>query len=292
LPEIFIVNRPQWLLAGGALLVVFLLYALTSDALFGNHPKVSTAPVAAMNAPSHADEVSIDSILQQAQPRLTPQQRTRLNSLEAGLQKAPAAEKLHLNHQLARYWHDSVRMFEPYAWYTAEAARLENSENSLTFAAHLFLTDLRTEENASLKHWKAHQAQDLFERALKLNPANDSSQVGLGATLLFGEIAATPMEGIQKLRDVVQRDSNNVYAQMTLGQASLLSGQTDRAIERFKKVVLIQPKNLEAILSLAEAYERSGDTKNAVVWYQKSLPLSNMPGLREEIEKRINDLSK
>jgi cytochrome c-type biogenesis protein CcmH/NrfG len=156
----------------------------------------------------------------------------------------------------------------------------------------LFLNGLQTDENPAVKHWKAHQAQDLFERALKLNPANDSSQVGLGATLLFGEIAATPMEGILKIREVVQRDSNNVYAQMTLGQASLLSGQLDKAVERFEKVIRLQPKNLEAMLSLAEAYERMGNNKEAVLWYQKSLPLSNVPGLREEVEKRITDLSK
>ena len=291
--EIFIVNRPQWILAGVALLAVLSLYAATSDSLFGNHPKVSaTAATAAPMAAAHAGELSIDSILVQAQDRLTPQQRTRLNNWEAALQNAPADEKIHLNHQLARYWYDSLKLFEPYAWYTGEAARLENSENSLTFAAHLFLNSLKTEGNGRLKHWKAHEAKDLFERSLKINPASDSAAVGLGATLLFGEIAATPMEGIQKLRDVVQRDSTNVYAQMTLGQASLLSGQTDKAIERFEKVIALQPKNLEAALSLAEAYERANDPKNAVRWYKASLALNTIPELQQEVEQRIKDLSK
>jgi cytochrome c-type biogenesis protein CcmH/NrfG len=279
-------------MAGVALLAVFGLYAATANTIFGDHPKVTAgAPAAAVPA-SHAGELTIDSLLLQEQDRLTPQQRTRLNTLETGLKSAAAQEKIHLNHQLARYWSDSVKIFEPYAWYTGEAARLENSENSLTFAAHLFLNSLKAEENPKLKHWKAHEAKDLFERSLKVNPKNDSAAVGLGATLLFGEIAATPMEGILKIREVVQRDSNNVYAQMTLGQASLLSGQVDKAIERFKKVAAVQPKNLEAILSLAEAYERSGDAKNAIVWYQKSLPLSTIPGLKEEVENRIRDLSK
>jgi Tfp pilus assembly protein PilF len=83
-----------------------------------------------------------------------------------------------------------------------------------------------------------------------------------------------------------------VYAQLTLGQASLLSGQLDKAVERFEKVVRLQPKNLEAILSLAETHERNGNKKAAVIWYQKSIPLSNIPGLRDEVERRINDLSK
>jgi tetratricopeptide (TPR) repeat protein len=278
-------------MAGAALLLVLGLYAATANTLFGDHPKVS-ANAAPATAVAHTDELTIDSILLQVQDRLTPQQKTRVNTLEGNLKQASAEEKIHLNHQLARYWYDSLKMFEPYAWYTAEAARLENSENSLTFAAHLFLNSLRAEENGALKHWKAHQAQELFERSLKINPANDSAAVGLGATLLFGDIAATPMEGIQKIRGVIQKDSNNVYAQMTLGQASLLSGQLDKAIERFKKVVQLQPKNLEALLSIAEAYERMGNKQDAVAWYRKSLPLSNVPGLRAEVEKRITDLSK
>ncbi|HUQ97740.1 MAG TPA: tetratricopeptide repeat protein [Chitinophagaceae bacterium] len=284
-------NRPQWMLAGIALLAVLGLYAATTDSLFGNHPKKATTPATATVADTHAGELSIDSILLNAQPRLTPQQKIRLNTLETALNAAPPDEKLHLNHQLARYWYDSVKMFEPYAWYNGEAARLENSENSLTFAAHLFLNSLKAEANGALKHWKAHEAKDLFERSLKINPDNDSSKTGLGATLLFGEIAATPMEGIQKIREVLQRDSNNVYAQLTLGQASLLSGQLDKAVERFKKVTALQPKNLEAILLLADAYERTGDKQAAIAWYRKSLPLSTIPGFREEVDNRIKELS-
>src|SRR4051794_9640897 len=83
--EIFIVNRPQWIMAGVALLAVLGLYAATSDTVFGYHPKVTTAaaPAAAAHT-SHAGDVTIDSLLLQAQSRLTPQQRSRLNMLESG----------------------------------------------------------------------------------------------------------------------------------------------------------------------------------------------------------------
>lgn len=276
-----------------ALLLVAGLYAATSNTIFGYNPKTSTAAAAAAMAPNaHADELSIDSILFHARERLTPAQQTRLNGLETKLQLADNEDKLHINHQLARYWKDSVRMFEPYAWYTAEAARLENSEKSLTFAAHLFLNNLKAEDNPALKHWKGHQALDLFERSLKLNPANDSTAVGLGAVYLFGDVSPNPMEGIQKIRQVVEKDSTNTYAHMTLGQASILSGQLDKAIERFRKVVQLQPNNLEALLSLAEAYERHGDNEQAVTWYKRSLPFANIPGLKQEVERRIESLSK
>jgi tetratricopeptide (TPR) repeat protein len=192
---------------------------------------------------------------------------------------------------LANFWKDTGRLFAPFAWYTAEAARLENSEKSLTFAAHLFLNNLRAEENPGLKNWKALQAKDLFERSLKVNPANDSSEIGLGAVYLYGSIGS-PMEGIQKIRQVADKDPKNIYAQMTLGQASLISGQLDKAIERFDRVLQVQPENLEAVISLADVYERKGDNAKAVVYYRKSLPLIGIPEMKEAVEQRIAELSK
>ena len=62
---------------------------------------------------------------------------------------------LKIYHQLAHFWADTAQIFEPYAWYEAEAARLENSEKTLTFAAHLFLQNLQGENDPALRKWKA-----------------------------------------------------------------------------------------------------------------------------------------
>jgi lipopolysaccharide biosynthesis regulator YciM len=44
-----------------------------------------------------------------------------------------------------------------------------------------------------------------------------------------------------------------------LGYGGLVSGQNDKAIERFRKVNEMDPGNVEAIFLLAELYERTGD---------------------------------
>jgi tetratricopeptide (TPR) repeat protein len=201
-------------------------------------------------------------------------------------------QKLGVYHELAHFWKDSARIFEPYAWYEAEAARLENSEKSLTFAAHLLLENLKNEPSDQLKKWKALQAKDLFERSLIINDKNDSTIVGLGACYIFGNIADNPMEGILKVRQVVEKDSTNVFGQMVLGHGSLVSGQYDRAIDRFGKVVAMQPKNLEAILMLAEVYERKADKPTAIKWYSVAIPITNNPELKTALEKRIDELKK
>jgi cytochrome c-type biogenesis protein CcmH/NrfG len=139
----------------------------------------------------------------------------------------------------------------------------------------------------------AAQSRELFERALKLNPANDSAKIGIGSTYIFGSTAQDPqqvMKGIQQILEVAKRDSSNMYAQLMLGIGGLVSGQLDRAIERLNKVVHQQPGNVEAILTLAEAYERKGDKANAIQWYQASKQLINNPEVVKEIDDRIRDL--
>lgn len=280
-------KKPQWITAGIALALVVLVYATTAHQIFGNNvKKINGEPTA------EGSLITIDTILHHAKENLSAEQASRLSFLENSITRGDVlTQKIHIYHQLARFWKDSTKVFEPFGWYTAEAARLENSENSLTFAAHLFLDNLKQEQNPALKKWKAQQAKDLFERSLKINPASDSSEVGLGIVFLYGSIG-TPMEGIQKIRKVAEEHPDNLYAQMTLGHASVTSGQYEKAIERFEMVLKREPDNLEAILSLADTYEQTSDKIKAIDWYKKSLPLIGIPNLKVEVEKRITELEK
>ena len=283
-------KKPQWITLATALILVAILY------MFGRvvpEKKANTT-----RQPDLADNpVSIDSILFDAKKRLDATQIVRLNALENSVVRGNVNEqKLKAYHQLAHFWADTGQIFEPYAWYEAEAARLENSEKSLTFAAHLFLQNMRGENDQPLRTWKALEAKDLFERSLKINPENDSSIIGLGACYIFGGISATPMEGILKVRAVADKDSSNIFAQEVLGHGSMYSGQYDKAIARFETVYRLSKKNedtqLEACLMLAEAYERKADRLSAINWYKKSLMLIKNQEVKKEVNKRIDELSK
>ncbi|MGI8601124.1 MAG: tetratricopeptide repeat protein [Chitinophagaceae bacterium] len=279
-------KRPQWIALSIAILLTVSLYALTRDQLFGYHPIQGSVA----STPAPQGQLTIDTILHHAKERLTDDQLTRIHFLESSISRGDVlSQKLHIYHQLARFWRDTAKIFEPFGWYTAEAARLENSEKSLTFAARLFLQNLRYEENADLRQWKATQSKDLYERSLKVNPGNDSVQVELGEVYVYGGLAM-PMEGITMIRTVADKNPNNLYAQISLGNASLASGQLDKAIERFSKVVQLKPDHLEAVLLLADTYERKGDKAEAIKWYSRSLPIITIPGLKTEVEKRITQL--
>ncbi|HEX6334896.1 MAG TPA: tetratricopeptide repeat protein [Flavisolibacter sp.] len=278
-------SRVQWITIGIAVLLVLGIYAATQRQLFGE-PKRADHPHA--SAPA-APELSIDTILAREKSGLTATQVTRLEQLERDASgRSSDSSRIHAFHQLAKFWSDTAREIAPYAWYTAEAARLENSEKSLTFAARLFLAALKDEPDADLKRWEASQAKDLLERSLRVNPQNDSTKVFLGEVYVYGGIAM-PMEGIAMIRQVADADPKNLQAQFALAEASLVSGQTDKAIERFRQIAAIDPSQLRATLRLGEIYEQRGDKASAIEWYEKSLPHTNrIEGLRAEVERRIN----
>ncbi|HEV8269736.1 MAG TPA: tetratricopeptide repeat protein [Chitinophagaceae bacterium] len=279
-------NKVQWITIAIGVLIVAGLF------LFGRTGPYKSQITNTIQSISPND-ITTDSILFHVKETLKPAQIQWMNDLEQSVIRGDIKkQKLDVFHQLAHFWKDSARIFEPYAWYEAEAARLENSEKSLTFAAHLILENLRNEENDRLKKWKALQAKDLFERSLRINDKNDSTIVGLGACYIFGNISDNPMEGILKVRQVVEKDSTNIFAQLVLGHGSLISGQYDRAIDRFGKVLAIHPQNLEAILMMAEVYERKADKANAIKWYSNALPLAPNPNMKTALEKRIEELKK
>lgn len=224
---------------------------------------------AATTTPPTEAGLDFPTMLGLAKKRLNSTQLAKIIEWENSIVRGDVKnQQIQLYRKLSAFWMDSIGAFVPYAKYIAEAAKLENSEKNLTFAAHLFLGELQTVEEQPLKVWMALEAKELFEKALELNPDNDSTKIGLGSTYFFGAAGnQPPMQGIGLIREVAEKDPDNAFAQYMLGVGSFISAQWPKAIERFEKVLQLQPENLEAMLRLADAYEQSGDKPNAKKWY-------------------------
>lgn len=276
-------KKQQIILISGAVALLCIIY------FFGNNvPPVVKKPVAADN---HQDEAPLDinTILSASKRQLTPEQSAFVSRLESSVVRGSVKDQqISVYKQLADFWKDSVQLLLPYSYYTAEAAKLENSEKSLTFAAQFFAGNMRRQQEPGLKKWMATQAKELFEKALELNPTSDSLKIGLGSCYLFGNISTNPMQGITMIREVASRDSTNMYAQFMLGMGGLVSGQLDLAIPRLLKVARSEPKNAEAVLALADAFERKNDKANAILWYEKGKELIGDPDFIKEINQRIS----
>jgi len=238
---------------------------------------------------------NITNYLEEAKQKLPAGKLISLSKLENNITRGDVKQQSVKSYtQIADFWKDSAKAFVPYAYYTAEAAKLDKSEKSLTFAAQLFLDNMRAESDEVLKSWEAETAIDLFNRALMLDPDNDSLKLGLGSCYVYGRgMIGDPtetMKGIQLLLSVVKKDSANMKAQMVLGIGGVISRQYPKAIERLLKVAKAEPENLEAISWLADAYAAAGDNSNAISWYQYSKKLVNNAEFSKDVDERIKAL--
>src|SRR5271155_500902 len=161
-------KKPQFILAVSGLLLFILIF------YFGETtpPKRKNIVLQADSSASSTKSVATADILDAYKAKLSPFQLSQVNSLEHSVMRGDIKnQQAYAYAQLANFWKDSVRDgFLAYAYYLGETAKLENSEKKLTFAAQLFLENLRGQDNTGLRNWMANNAKALFEKSLELNP--------------------------------------------------------------------------------------------------------------------------
>ena len=275
-------------------LIVILLATLICVVVIIFVPRTQKEGTGAGKENTENQTISTQTILDGAKTALTGSQKISLLSIENQLNTAKApADRAAIYRQLSKFWADSAQRIEPYLYYTYSAALLENSEKSLTFAAQLLVDNLATQEAPpAIQNWIAANAKVLLEKALVINPNNDSAIINLGACYLFGNISDNPMQGILKVKEVVDKNPQNIYGNMMLGLGGKKSGQYPKAIERFLNILKLEPKNMEAMVNLAECYELSNQKSLAIEWYTKMKGLIDNPEAKDAIDKRIKELKK
>lgn len=279
-------KKPQVFVVIIALVLLGLLYFVA--------PRSNNELKPASSNSAENQTVTNKSIIDDAKTSLSAEFKISLLSIENQLSRSKnTADSLMYTRKLARFWADSANRLTPYLYYTYSAALLENSEKSLTFAAQQLIDNLITPDAPpALLPWMAGNAKVLLEKALEINPNNDSAIINLGACYLFGNISDNPMQGILKVKQVVDKNPQNAYGQFILSLGGKKSGQYDKAIERLLIVVSLQPSNLEAMVHLAECYELANQKEDAIQWYTKVKDLVNVPDAKSAITKRIKELKK
>ncbi len=276
--------KKQYFIAAIAFAFVLILF------YFGK-TTTETKPIQQMK-PEASKQFDVQQFILQEKQKLSPELSKSITDIEnTYLQTADKTQKIAGLNTAANFWKDTAQNFKLYAFYNSEAAKLDNSEKNLTFAAQQFLTLLRDEHDEAMLAWESDEAIRLFQEAINLNPNNEDLKIGLGSSYVFGKgrngDPQETMKGIQELLGVVRRDSTNMRAQLVLGIGGYVSGQYDKAISRLTKVIIAQPDNLEAIAFLADTYAAQGNKADAIKWYNVSKRLANNPEYSKEVDNRI-----
>lgn len=237
---------------------------------------------ASMNEPTKS--VDVDSLIVASKKSLAQHALGELQAVDVLMRKVTdSAQLAPLFNQYGQIWQEH-KQFPLAAYFYSLAAKLENSEKKLTFAAQLFLDLARKEPTAELQNWEANNAISAFKQILILNPSNDSAKLSL-AECYFGTGEA--MKGVVLVKEITAKEPENKAANLLLGQQGLISQQYDKAKQRFETVLKNEPKNVEAMLGLAEALKGLGEIEKAKQLLEECKKLIDNPAFAKDIEEYI-----
>ena len=169
-----------------------------------------------------------------------------------------------------------------------EAAEIANQDSVWEKAGTGLYSVAYTADNPQLTKYVSAQAIACYEKALELNPDNEDAKINLAVAHLEGQ--TEPMKGVTLLREITDKDPDNVTANLILGKYGIVSGQFDKAVQRFEKVLAVDSLNADAYLYLAQAYESLGEKEKAIEMLVKCRSLVGDPGFADDINKYIDKL--
>jgi len=168
------------------------------------------------------------------------------------------------------------------------AAQKRNQEH-LWFSTGLKYYDIASNHNdTGILIYSTNNAIEAFEAVTRLNENNLEAKNALA--LCYVQSGNNAMKGMQLLKDVLRRDSNNIEANYTSGMLSMRSGQYDKALLRFKKLVDLQPFNAEYFYYLGEVYAQLGKNSESIRAFETSKTLMPANETSKDIDIIINNL--
>ncbi len=278
-------QKKQFISIGVAILFIIALYFLGD---FRGSKATKTADTSSESAHQHQDEATqnmetfdiLAHYTSQA-TKLTGDDKKKIDALYDAFQKNKTPE---ICRDLAEYW-EKKNEIDIAAYFYKNGAFLENTEKSLTFAGQLLLAIMSRTDNQPIRRWQAMEAIECFEKTLQLNPENIDAKVALATC--YTEGTGETMKGVTLLREVTQKDSTNISANIILGKLAIQSGQFDKAQRRLEMVLGLRPDNTEAMYFLAEAYKGLGQKDKAIEMFEKCKTLVNNPDFAREIDNYI-----
>ncbi len=121
-----------------------------------------------------------------------------------------------------------------------------------------------------------------YEKTLDVNPTDYQRKIRLADC--YTDYQGNVMQGVVLLREVAEADPSNADAQLRLGRFALMSGQADKAIERFRTVLSGDSLNLPARILLAQTLANSQDLAGAGETLREGIAIHPDSATRRELE--------
>jgi tetratricopeptide (TPR) repeat protein len=234
-----------------------------------------------------ANSVSFDNLIRVSRSTLKPDLQSAVNIVEASITSERDANKRAQLFDSIIHLLSNGKQYVMAAYFSEQKA-IKNNGNSADWEqvgeryrnAASFIEDQNSVTPLMVK------ARSCFDKALALDANNLDAKVGI-AICIVESPGGNPMDGITMLLDVVAKDSNNVNAQLALGDFSVKRNAPDKAIVRYKNAMRIQPEFYGLHLNIADLYVQMGDTASAIGELQAYVQKETDPQVKNDVQNAI-----
>jgi tetratricopeptide (TPR) repeat protein len=203
----------------------------------------------------------IKSQIDEIKGKLSPGLANQINTQEKMYSGAATNEsKIAALDSLIKLW-DGAMHPQVAVIYSEEKASVLGTSEAWLNAGNRYL-GLAGVSDPKDKNWALDNAEKCFNKALELNPDLSDAKINL-AVCIVEKGTEPPMRGITLLKEVVEKEPRNVKALVQLGHFSVMSGQLDKAIERYNAALGVAPEATEINFFLADTYGKMGKPDDA-----------------------------
>ena len=134
-----------------------------------------------------------------------------------------------------------------------------------------------------------NKAQSFFEKILKQQPDDLNTQARMAMTLVSSD---NPMQGILKLREIIEKDPDNEFVLLNLGLLSMQTGQFEKAKDRFEHLLSVAPDNNQTKVLLSQCYVNLNKSDKAIKLLNEVVQTEKDSVLKSSAETFLKTLKK
>lgn len=238
-----------------------------------------------------AQDNAIQQLINSAKSQLTVEKLNEINQLEIELKKIK--NKADYLKKLEKTW-EAENEIAVAAFYSFRVAELENTADAWSNAGFKFISSFQTSSRSDTIDQMFNYYVISATRCLEAGLALDSTDLNIktGLAICYSEGQGDMMKGVGILRSVIAENQDHVKANLQLGKYSLMSGQTEKALERFNTVLRIDPINVEALIGAGNANMRLGNEEMALENFKKARNYITDSSVLLELDELINGYTK
>ena len=237
-------------------------------------------------------KINFEQLATNLKKKITPNQKDSIELIEAKLNLFADSSRIAragIYSELGKSW-EKAQYIELASHYYQQAAVLDSVESRWKEAAEKLAFAFRVSGDSSMRAYLVSNTVDAYNKAITFDTTELDYQIELAATYIDGYQGQEVMKGIFMLRDIAEKDSTNVKANLLLGQMSIVSAQYDKAVARLQTVISQDPSNAQAYYYLAEAYIGLGEKEKAIEAYKECKKWVKNPNFAGQLDKYIEQL--